>query len=226
MDAAARTLLQQGVQGLGFGGEIAAPLERFGDTLARWNQTYNLVADCSQEQLLTRHLLDALAALAALRARPELAGGPGGPGGEVRRVADCGSGPGLPGCIWAIAMPGWEVECLDSQYRPLAFLRAFRAEEGLPNLHIRRERVGPGSDSLAGGYDLVVERAFLPPRPAVEAAGHLLRPGGLFAVLSSWAALQEVAAWPRGFAETWRGRLRVPGGPQGRALALLQRGGA
>ena len=221
MDAAARTLLQQGVQGLGFGGEIAAPLERFGDTLARWNQTYNLVADCSQEQLLTRHLLDALAALAALRARPELAGG-----GGVRRVADCGSGPGLPGCIWAIAMPGWEVECLDSQYRPLAFLRAFRAEEGLPNLHIRRERVGPGSDSLAGGYDLVVERAFLPPRPAVEAAGHLLRPGGLFAVLSSWAALQEVTAWPRGFAETWRGRLRVPGGPQGRALALLQRGGA
>jgi len=64
--------------------------------LVKWNRTYNLTAIRDPLAMVTHHLLDSLSVLPHL---PLAAAGP--------RIADAGSGAGLPGIPLAIARPRW-----------------------------------------------------------------------------------------------------------------------
>src|SRR5262252_6762206 len=79
--------------------------------LAKWNRTYNLTAIRDPEQMVTHHVLDALAVLPYL------------PATEQERVLDVGSGGGVPGVPLAIARPDWSFVLLDSNHNKGAFLQ-------------------------------------------------------------------------------------------------------
>jgi 16S rRNA (guanine527-N7)-methyltransferase len=77
--------------------ELALPLARsevsrlvaYVRLVERWNATYNLTAIRDPRNMVVQHILDCLAAAAALgRRRGE---------GQGERLADVGSGAGLPG---------------------------------------------------------------------------------------------------------------------------------
>jgi 16S rRNA (guanine527-N7)-methyltransferase len=194
---------------------VSALLTRYIDEIERFNPAYGLVKVKSREELVTRHILDSLAPLGILR-------GLLGTGDPPARVADLGSGAGLPGIPLAIVMPEVHFTLIERMGRRAGFLRNTAAVLGLDNVtveEVEMERAAPGR------FTLLCFRAFRPLEPALlKSLFRLLAPGGL------------VAAY-KGRRETLRAELEalgpgsreilpcpVPGLNEERHLALLRPG--
>jgi 16S rRNA (guanine527-N7)-methyltransferase len=118
-----------------------------------------------KHEVLNRHLADSLAGLEVVAVR------------QATRVADLGSGAGLPGVVLAAAMPDSEVHAIESQQSKCAYIAALVAAARLPNVRIvcsRAEDWAPGS----GAHDLVVARALAAQPVVLEYAAPLLALGG------------------------------------------------
>ena len=110
--------------------------------LAKWNKVYNLTSVRDIDVMVSRHLLDSLTVL------PFLVG---------HSLLDVGSGAGLPGIPIAIARPDIAVTLLDSNSKKTRFLQQAKAELGLGNVTVIRERIEQAS---LPEFDLVTARAF------------------------------------------------------------------
>jgi 16S rRNA (guanine527-N7)-methyltransferase len=107
--------------------------------------------------------------------------------GPVRfadRIADLGSGAGLPGLVLAASLPDAAVDLIESIERKCAFLRDAIERMGLGNATVVCER----SEEWASGdgrevYDVVTARAVGSLATVAELASPLLRVGG---VLAAW----------------------------------------
>jgi 16S rRNA (guanine527-N7)-methyltransferase len=97
--------------------------------IVKWNRTYNLTAIRDPLAMVTHHLLDSLSVL------PHL------PLAAQARLADAGSGAGLPGIPLAIAQPGWRVALAESSQKKAAFLRQAAIELSLGNVEVHEGRV-------------------------------------------------------------------------------------
>lgn len=95
------------------------------DLLMHWNSRFNLTAVREPEEMITRHLLDSLAALPAFSASP---------------VLDLGTGAGLPGIPLAIAQPELRVVLLDSVGKKARFVRQVIACLELDNAMVVQAR--------------------------------------------------------------------------------------
>lgn len=107
------------------------------------------------------------------------------------RVADLGSGAGLPGIVLAILLPDSEVTLIEPMERRTSFLAECVAELGLDNARVLRGR----AEDLAGqvAADVVTARAVAKlGRLAVLTVG-LARPGGLVLAIKGATAFSEVA---------------------------------
>jgi 16S rRNA (guanine527-N7)-methyltransferase len=142
--------------------------------LVKWNRTYNLTAIRDPLAMVTQHLLDSLAVL------PHLPLGP-----DQGRVADAGSGAGLPGIPLAIARPGWRVTLAESSQKKAAFLRQAAIELALANLEVHEGRVE--SWRPAALFDVVTSRGFAALVDFAAACRHLLAPGGVLAAMRGTA---------------------------------------
>jgi 16S rRNA (guanine527-N7)-methyltransferase len=102
----------------------------------------------------------------------------------ARRVADLGSGAGLPGLVLATCLPGTRFDLIESLGRKCDFLRAAIERMGLENATVVCER---SEDWASGGgresYDAVTARAVGSLASLAELASPLLREGG---VLVAW----------------------------------------
>lgn len=115
--------------------------------MVRWNAVYNLTAIRDPREMLTHHLLDSLAIVTPLRAVLDL---------DHARIADIGSGAGLPGIPLAIVCPGSRVLSVEPVGKKAAFQRQVAAELSLTNLEVVNARV----ETLERPTDLVTCRAF------------------------------------------------------------------
>src|SRR5918992_6107819 len=115
--------------------------------LVKWNRTYNLTAIRDPLAMVAHHLLDSLALLPPL---PLAAAG--------GRIADAGSGAGLPGIPLAIARPGWRVALAESRQKKCAFLRQAAIELELANVEVHEGRVEQWRPQAK--FALVISRAF------------------------------------------------------------------
>lgn len=128
-------------------------LERLGRYLAlllEANKSFNLTRVDTPEEAWRKHIFDSLTLL------PLLAECPAG-----ARLADVGSGGGLPGVPLAICMPGLRVSLIEATGKKAEFLRIAVREIGLANVEIvndRAETVGQDAAHRAC-YDAVVARA-------------------------------------------------------------------
>jgi 16S rRNA (guanine527-N7)-methyltransferase len=95
--------------GVQLGAETLAGLAQYYALLIRWNQRLHLVAPCSPEEFATRHILESLLLLDHL---PHSA-----------RVADIGSGAGLPIIPCLIAHPDLNATLVESSQKKAVFLR-------------------------------------------------------------------------------------------------------
>lgn len=196
---AARLQSVQAALGLNLGASTQQRLLAHQAMVARWNRVYNLTALRDPAQALAGHLLDCLAALPVLRhwatqraseARPGAPdadssdandSGANDSGTHRLRVLDVGSGAGLPGVVWAIAQPDWQVTCIDSVGKKAAFIRQVAAELALPNVRAVHGRV----QQQQGEYDLITSRALAALGDFTAWTAHLLSPAGVWCAMKA-----------------------------------------
>ncbi len=107
------------------------------------------------------------------------------------RLADLGSGAGLPGIVLAIMLPRARVVLIEAMERRAAFLAECVSELGLGNVEVQRAR----GEDLAGrvGADVVTARAVAPLERMAAIAAGLARPGGLVLAVKGAGAAGELA---------------------------------
>jgi 16S rRNA (guanine527-N7)-methyltransferase len=117
--------------GLDLSSETVTQLGKFYSFLTRWNDRLHLVAPCSPEEFATRHVLESLLLLTYL---PDNA-----------KVADIGSGGGLPIVPCLIARPDLTATLIESSQKKSVFLReALNAVDRTASIITRRfEEVDP-----------------------------------------------------------------------------------
>jgi len=138
--------------------------------LVKWNRTYNLTAIRDPLAMVAQHLLDSLSVLPYL---PLAAVG--------ARLADAGSGAGLPGIPLAIARPRWHVALAESSEKKAAFLRQAAIELALGNVDVHEGRVEAWRPQPL--FDLVISRAFAALEKFIAACRHLVAPEGALAAM-------------------------------------------
>ena len=97
------------------------------------------------------------------------------------RVADVGSGGGLPGLPLKLALPGIQLTLIESDQKKAAFLRDVIASMELTDTTVEARRAEEIGHEAAHreGYDVVVTRAAAKAPVAAEYCLPLLRVGGL-----------------------------------------------
>jgi 16S rRNA (guanine527-N7)-methyltransferase len=128
-----------------------------------------------RDAVIRDHLADSLVALEL----PVVA--------EARRIADIGAGAGFPGLPLAIALPGSEVNLVESSTRKCDFLRRAIATIAAPNASVINTRVEEWRGGL-GSCDLVTARAVAALPVLAEYAAPLLTLGG---ALVAWRGRRD-----------------------------------
>jgi 16S rRNA (guanine527-N7)-methyltransferase len=202
--------LSEGIEVL----ELALPREtqtrmlQYLALIRKWNQVHNLTAVREPEAMLVRHLLDSLAIL------PHVAG---------PRIADVGSGAGLPGIPLALARPEWRVTLVETNHKKTAFLQQARIDLDLKNVEVMTERVE--NFHPVDGFDVVISRAFSDLADFASLAGHLCAPGnggGRLVAMKGVYPHEELAQLPAQFMVEKILPITVPGLEAERHLVLIK----
>jgi len=128
-------------------------------------------------KVIDDHLADSLVALELERVA------------SARRIADIGSGAGLPALPLAIGLPQAEVEAIDSSARKTVFIARAIARCEIVNARAVTARAEDWREGL-GRFDLVTARALAPLGVLAEYAAPLLELGG---VLVAWRGRRDPA---------------------------------
>ncbi len=202
-----RAPLESGLAALGLGAALAGPLLDYLALLQRWNATYNLTAVREPRQMVTLHLLDSLAIAAHT--------------GGISRLADLGTGAGLPGIPLAIARPDLQVTLVESNGKKARFLREAVRQLGLGNARVAESRAEALDEP--GAYDAITARALATLAQIIAAGGHLVAPGGRLLAMKGQRPDAELAALPADWQLQAMHRLQVPGLDAERHLAVVER---
>jgi 16S rRNA (guanine527-N7)-methyltransferase len=208
---------------------VGSLLARYAGEIERFNPAYGLVGARTREDLVVRHILDSLAPLgiiAGLLAERPPPGEPGGAAGggpqEPARIADVGSGAGLPGIPLAIALPEARFTLIERMGRRAGFLRNTIAVLGLDNAAVEE---GDMEKAEPGRFGLLCFRAFRPlEAPVLKALYRLLAPGGIIAAYKGRAeAIQAEMEAAGDWAGPWESlSCPVPGLEEERHLVVLR----
>jgi 16S rRNA (guanine527-N7)-methyltransferase len=193
--------------------DLAAAQARFCAALADASRRLNLTTVLDPAGMARRHVLDSLLVLPWL-----------GPGG---RLADLGSGGGVPGIPLALALPGRAVVLLESRRRKAQALEALVGSLGLGGRVLVAAERGEAWLAREAAEDVVV-RAVGPVARVLELLAPVRGSIGRLLLLKGPAADAELAqARPRlprlGWPEPERGEAELPEG-EGRRVILVFRG--
>ena len=162
-------------------------LEQYIQEIILFNSAYNLTNTSNHDELVTRHLLDSLAAYKTLRELFENAcesarAGDDGTNSEADDsfvVADIGSGGGLPGIPLAVVFPNIKFKLVERMEKRCAFLENCAALLGLKNVEVinsEAERIPDQS------FDIAVFRAFRPlDKKMTKTLLRIIKTGGFLA---------------------------------------------
>ncbi len=224
--AAVAARLRAGAADLGVALDDAATsrLLGFATELLRWNARVDLIGPADLETVATRHLLDSLAPLPLLREA------------GVRRLADVGSGAGLPGVVLAVVEPGLQVVSIEPRIRRVAFQRHVVRHLALDNVQVVAARVtgaagSPDRSGVTGApFDALLGRAIAALPDFLLLAAPLVHSGGLVVAMRGPRGDEEAAAAAAsaarvGLALERRQEYRLPGDggddAEGRTRLLL-----
>jgi 16S rRNA (guanine527-N7)-methyltransferase len=197
-------------------GDRLALVERYGALLAGAGVERGLVGPREAPRLWERHLLNCAGLTELLE-----------PGD---RVADVGSGAGLPGLVLALRRDDLEVVLVEPLLRRATFLTEVVEDLGLDHVSVRRGRAEELSGKLV--VDAVTARAVAPLDRLLRWGLPLLRPGGRLLAMKGTNAEAELAAARPGLraAGGERAELVTVGSPEqlteGRVVVVVRGPGA
>jgi 16S rRNA (guanine527-N7)-methyltransferase len=164
--------LEEGIEALGISRDFLPILYRYLEEIELFNPAYGLVKVKDQDELVVKHFIDSLAPAAVISKLAEN-------DQNHTKIADAGSGAGLPGIPLAICLPHLHFTLIERMGRRAGFLRDAIAVLGLTNVtveEIEMEKAAPAR------FDVIVFRAFRPLElPILKGLFRLLKPGGALA---------------------------------------------
>jgi 16S rRNA (guanine527-N7)-methyltransferase len=170
MSKSTNALLKEGIAKLSLiesEDRVLPLLERYVEEIELFNPAYGLVKVKDRHELIVKHILDSITPIEVIR---NLFQGRAG-----FKVADIGSGAGLPGIPLAICLPDAAFTLIERMGRRAGFLRDAAAVLGLPNVTVEETDMEELALAADDRYDLIVFRAFKPLDDAIIK--------GLFALL-------------------------------------------
>lgn len=178
-------LVSLGIESLGLNlsSTNIADLELFLQEMGRWNQVHNLTAIEGEKNSVRLHLIDSITVLPVMRRFLGLSN---------PKIADLGSGGGLPAIPIAILQPEWQLTLIEAIRKKTAFLQHVRGKLGLKNIQVLSERVEAVSKSQPGQFDAVISRAFTNLAHFLELSLPLLKPNGLVFAMKAKRADEEL----------------------------------
>ena len=179
-------LLSLGIEDLGLNLSDAniAHLDLFLREMGRWNQVHNLTAIENEQDSIRLHLIDSIAVLPVIRQFLKSAN---------PKIADLGSGGGLPAIPIAIIQPEWHLTLIEAIRKKTAFLQHIRGKLKLKNIEILSERVENVALQQPGQFNAVISRAFTNLARFLELSLPLLKPDGLVFAMKAKRADEEMA---------------------------------
>ena len=167
MDKTLRDLLEKGIEqidGSLLSGSVPSRLARLYDEITLFNPAYGLV-NASGEDLVVRHILDCLAPVPLMRTMDR----------DGLRMADLGSGSGLPGLVLASVFGNWDISLVERMGRRAGFLRNTIAVLGMSSsVKVVQKDLSEVRDS----YDMITFRAFRHLQDIISDLDRILVPGG------------------------------------------------
>jgi 16S rRNA (guanine527-N7)-methyltransferase len=202
-----REALLAGLAGLGItpGEEQVERWLRHVQLVRQWGRTYNLVSPGAMDDLIRRHVLDALAI------HPWAAGA--GP------LLDVGTGAGFPGLPLAILDASRPVVLIDSVGKKIRFLNHAIRElelERVEALHGRVESFSPATE-----FSTITSRAFSSLADFAASVRHLAGPDTRLLAMKGKFPEEELAALPAWVQVQAVEPVSVPGLEAERHLAIL-----
>ena len=154
-------------------------LIRLYDEIELFNPKYGLV-NADGEELVRRHLLDCFAPVPIFK---DIIGD------KPRRMADLGSGSGLPGLVLASVFDNWDISLVERMGRRAGFLRNTIAMMGLNHsVKVIQKDLSEVQDS----FEVITFRAFRQFKDIISDLDRILVPGGyIFAYKSSEENIKE-----------------------------------
>ena len=169
-----------------FEAEPAAAVAIFGDqidqarsfaqTLANDSDELGLLGPRELDKLWSRHILNSVVVAELVHS------------GD--KVADVGSGAGLPGIPMAIARPDADFVLIEPMERRSSWMLEVVEDLGLKNVRILRSRA---EDVTEQDFDIVTARAVAALDKLLKMCVPLLKPGGALIALKGSKAAEEIA---------------------------------
>lgn len=188
------TLLGLGIEelGLDLSENQVADLELFLEEMGRWNKVHNLTAIENEQDSVRLHLIDSIAVLPVLRQFLTM---------PSPKIADLGSGGGLPAIPIAVLQPQWRLTLIEAVRKKTAFLQHVRGKLKLKNVEVLSDRVENVALQQSNQFDAVISRAFTNLARFLDLSLPLLNPDGLVFAMKSKRADEEMAQVSK---ENWR----------------------
>ncbi len=155
-------------------------IEAYLKILIKWNAVYRLVGNADPDYLWRFHVADSLAVNTLI--------------GDFSKLADLGTGAGLPGIIIKIMHPDREVVLVDSLTKRCNFCREVKRELGLKKLTIVDGRAD--SEEIVhrtGPCDVVISRAVWQLREFGAIGSKFLQAGGRLLAMKGDRHPEEIA---------------------------------
>jgi len=169
-------------------------LAHYVELVYKWNRLSNLIGVAAPAEFITRHIADCLAVL------PYVTG---------NRLADIGSGAGLPGLVIACVNPGLPVDLIEPRGKRVRFLQQAQIELELSQVTVVPQRVEDWRPSKLP--DALVSRALSGLHDFVAATRHLQHVGVRLLAMKGRMPTPELAALDAPHLTIRTEQLKVPG---------------
>lgn len=147
--------------------ELKTDLENYIKELELFNSAYDLTNAESHDEIIIKHVLDSLSAQNILLSLIK---------DETAKIADIGSGGGLPGIPLALSLKNHNITLVERMSKRCAFLENCTAILKLKNVSVENleaERVPTNS------FDIIVFRAFRPlDKKMIKTLARMIKPDG------------------------------------------------
>ncbi len=207
------TQLSEGMHALGYNPglettKLETKLLMYLALIQKWNGVHNLTAIRSTETMLTHHIIDSLAVL------PHISGA---------KIADIGSGAGLPGIPIAIMKPDWQVTLIESNKKKTAFQQQAKIELELDNIEIIADRAENYQTNTQ--FNTIISRALSSLNEFIKMSSHLggnERQNLRYVAMKASKVEQEIDNLPDGYSVDKVVPLSVPGISAERHLIIVK----
>lgn len=199
-----RTILQQGLQELNIEADEKKVdlLLAFIKLIEKWNKSYNLTAVRDREDMVRLHILDSLAILPFI---------------EGDRIADIGTGAGLPGIPLAIFLPNVKFTLVDSNSKKTRFVQQAILELRLDNVSVIHSRVE--NMHVDECFSSVIMRAFSNLQDIIALTRHLISNQGIVLAMKGQNPIEELTSLTEQYTVL---PIKVPGVEAERCLIRIE----